>query len=399
MHCVILAAGEGKRMRPLTSLIPKVMLPLANRPLLAHLVDEVIRAGIHNFLFVVGYGEQAVRTYFGDGSSFGVSIEYVSQRRQKGTGDALLTVNSLIEGKFLLLNGDVLLRHEDIKKFCRCDAPCLATFTSDHPEDYGAVTIDGKRITGLQEKSRPPISTTINAGAYVLNTDIFSHLEKVQLSPRGEIELTDALYSLISLRDLKAFPLSYWRDIGYPWDLLDANNELITRMESRKEGCIEEGVVLNGLVSIGKGSVIKSGTYIEGPCIIGENCRIGPHAYIRGSTSIGNNCHIGHCTEVKNSIIMQSTNAPHFNYIGDSVIGCECNLGAGTKIANLRHDRATVKIMGKDTRKIKFGAILGDHIQLGINCSVNVGSVLGRGVLATPHSYIDGVYGDGSVVR
>jgi len=150
---------------------------------------------------------------------------------------------------------------------------------------------------------------------------------------------------------------------------------------------------------VGPGSTIRTGTVIEGPCIIGRDCRIGPHAYIRGATAIGNNCHIGHCSEVKNSVILPGTNIPHFNYVGDSIIGSSCNLGAGTKIANLRNNRAPVHACGKNTGRVKFGAIVGDGVSFGINCSVNAGTVVGSGCSFAPQSYIHGCIMEGTEMR
>jgi bifunctional UDP-N-acetylglucosamine pyrophosphorylase/glucosamine-1-phosphate N-acetyltransferase len=181
--------------------------------------------------------------------------------------------------------------------------------------------------------------------------------------------------------------------------MLDANESLMIISKPENSGTIEDGVTIHGEVQIGEGCVIKSGTYIEGPCIIGKNCRIGPHAYIRGATSIGDDCHIGHCTELKNSIIMKGTKIPHFNYIGDSVIGSGCNFGAGTKIANLRHDHLSVKVCGQDTRRKKFGSIIGDGVQFGINCSINVGTKIGSNSRFAPNSTIDGCIGDNAIIR
>jgi bifunctional UDP-N-acetylglucosamine pyrophosphorylase/glucosamine-1-phosphate N-acetyltransferase len=240
---------------------------------------------------------------------------------------------------------------------------------------------------------------TINAGAYILEPDIFDRIDAVVPSSRGELELTDALAGYIRDKKLKAHPFSSWMDVGHPWDMLDANAVLIPSAGSASEGTVEKDVYCTGQVSIGKGTVVKSGTYIEGPCVIGSNCRIGPHAFIRGATSVGDNCHIGHCTELKNSIIMPDTKIPHFNYVGDSIIGSGCNLGAGTKIANLRHDRATIRVAGRDSRKKKFGAIVGDDVQFGINCSVNVGAVIGTGAKFAPGSYIEGIIGENSLIR
>ncbi len=399
VQCVILAAGEGKRMRPLTGSRPKVMLPVANRPMLEHLITAVRDTGITGFILVVGYEEGAVRHYFGDGSWLGVEIRYVTQKHQRGTGDAVMSARPHLKGDFLLMNGDMILSSDDIRAVLLSPIPAIGVCSSDHPRDFGVVTVENRLVTGLEEKSEHPPSNLINAGIYSFTTDIFTHLEGITPSPRGELELTDALIPFIRNRQLSAVTLTSWSDLGYPWDLIGANERLLQDLKSEIAGEVEDGVVLRGAVRIGKGTVVRSGTCIEGPCIIGEDCRIGPHAYIRGSTVIGNNCHIGHCIELKNSIVMNNTNIPHFNYVGDSVIGSGCNFGAGTKIANLRHDKQTVRITGIDTRRKKMGAVIGDDVLFGINCSVNTGTVVGNRCRVAPQTFIDGTYGDDTVVR
>jgi bifunctional UDP-N-acetylglucosamine pyrophosphorylase/glucosamine-1-phosphate N-acetyltransferase len=375
------------------------MLPVANRPMMEHLVLAARDAGITEFVFVVGYGEREVRGHFGDGSRLGIHISYAPQRQQMGTADALRSAQDFVTGPFLAMNGDMILTSADITRMIRTPAPCMGTSTTDHPRDFGVVLVENGLVTALEEKSKQPQSDIINAGAYLFTTEIFDLLARVGLSSRGELELTDALNVLIGEHRLRAVPLSTWMDVGYPWDLLDANAALMISLVSENYGIVEEGVHLSGLVVIGKDTVVKSGTYIEGPCIIGKNCRIGPHAYIRGATCIGDDCHIGHCTELKNSIIMAGTKIPHFNYVGDSVIGSGCNFGAGTKIANLRHDHAPVRVDGKDTRHTKFGAVIGDNVRFGINCSVNVGSVIGSNAAFAPCSYIKGNFGENSTIQ
>jgi UDP-N-acetylglucosamine diphosphorylase/glucosamine-1-phosphate N-acetyltransferase len=399
MECVILAAGEGKRMRPLTANRPKVMLPLANRPMMEYLMDAAIRAGISGFILVVGYGEQAVRSFFSDGSKKGVRIRYVTQRKQKGTADALLSCRHLIEDPFIMMNGDMLIESRDIEAVMKSGATCMGISRSDHPEDYGVVEVMDDQVIKLVEKSRQPCGNLINAGIYHFTPEIFGILERLPCSPRGEYELTDALDELIEKKSLGACQLTSWLDVGHPWDLLEANDLMLRNTVPEQKGEIEDGVIIQGPVSIGSGTIVKSGTYIEGPCIIGSDCRIGPHAYIRGATSIGDGCHIGHCTEIKNSIIMPDTKIPHFNYLGDSVVGSGCNFGAGTKVANLRHDHGEVRIQGKHTRRVKLGAIIGDGVQFGINCSVNVGTVIGSGVRISPGSLVDGFIEEGSRIR
>ena len=399
MECVVFAAGEGKRMRPLTARRPKVMLPLANRPMMEHLILAARDAGITDFVLVVGYGEREVRKHFDDGSRWGIRITYAPQRHQQGTADALRAAADRVSGNFLAMNGDMLLSSTDIARLIAMPPHCMCTSTTDHPRDYGVVLVEDGMVTSLEEKSEHPQSNLINAGAYLFSPDIFDLVDQVQTSERGELELTDALGVLIGERRLSAFPLTSWMDVGYPWDLLDANAILMASLTSENRGTVEDGVTLTGPVVIGKGTIIKSGTYIEGPCIIGDNCRIGPHAYFRGATSIGDDCHIGHCTELKNSIVMAGTKIPHFNYIGDSVIGSGCNFGAGTKVANLRHDHADVHVCGRNTRHRKFGAVIGDDVQFGINCSINVGAMIAHNSLFAPNTYVEGCIGENSIIR
>ncbi|MDI6898981.1 MAG: sugar phosphate nucleotidyltransferase [Methanolinea sp.] len=399
MQCVILAAGEGKRMRPLTSTRPKVMLPLGNRPMLEHLVAAARDAGITDILLVVGYREEEVRRFFGDGSSFGVKIEYAVQRQQKGTADALATAEEWVRGDFILMNGDMVLSPGDIRSIVDAGPACMGVAPSDHPEDYGVVQLEGDTVSVLREKSREPAGNLVNAGIYHFGEDIFPIIGEVGLSPRGERELTDALSVLIANKALRAVRVSSWLDVGFPWDLLSANEKMMENIPPAIAGTVEDGAVLKGAVQVGQGSVVRAGSYIEGPCIIGKDCRIGPHAYIRGATTVGDGCHIGHATEVKNSIILPGTNLPHFNYLGDSVVGSGCNFGAGTKVANLRHDRAVVHVGGHPTMRKKFGAIIGDGAMFGINCSVNVGSVIGGGAAIGPHCLVEGYIAPGTKVR
>jgi bifunctional UDP-N-acetylglucosamine pyrophosphorylase/glucosamine-1-phosphate N-acetyltransferase len=375
------------------------MLPLANTPMAGHLLCAAREAGIHDFVFVVGYQEQEVRDYFGDGKKFGVRVRYVTQRRQRGTADALRSAEGLIEGPFLMMNGDMVVKSSDIAGIIGKKPPCIGIYHSDHPKDYGVVVMEEERVAGLWEKSDQPKSTLINAGMYTLTPDIFSLLKRVASSPRGEFEVTDALMTYIGRHELTGYRLSSWLDVGYPWDLLDANAELLEGIEPGSAGTVEGGVQIRGKVSVGKGTIVKSGTYIEGPCVIGENCTIGPHAFIRPATAIGDGCHIGHSTEIKNSVIMNNTKIPHFNYLGDTVVGSGCNFGAGTKVANLRHDRDTVKVRGIDTRRVKMGAVIGDDVRFGINCSINVGTVIGSGVSVAPHCFVEGWIDEETRVR
>ncbi len=392
MKAVILAAGEGSRMRPLTYTRPKVMLPIANRPILEHLLIEAIAAGIKEFIFVVGYHDEAVLGYFGDGSKWHVQIDYVKQRKQLGTADAVRMVSELTTGSFLLMNGDMSIGRSDIKIMAARKETTLAAIEVSDTRDLGAVEVNKGFVVRIYEKAENPPTRLANAGLYLLTPDIFDAISRTEKSPRGEYELTDSLTLLMEAgRKVACQTIGQWLDISYPWDLLTANETLMANLKTENSGEVEANVVMKGTVAIGKNTVVRSGSYIIGPVIIGENCDIGPNCYIRPYTAIGNDCHIGNAVEVKNCIVMKGTNLPHHNYVGDSVIGEACNFGAGTKVANLRMDKKVVRVEDVDTGLRKLGAIIGDRVETGINASINVGSMIGDHAFIGPGAVASGV--------
>jgi len=392
LKAVILAAGEGVRMRPLTYTRPKVMLPIANKPILEHLVIEAKNAGIEEFIFIVGYHDEHIRNYFGNGEKWSVNIEHYSQRRQLGTADALRMAEGLVDDKFLVLNGDIVVGRQEIARLMKMNDTTMCVIEAVNPCDLGVVEVEKGMVVHIHEKMAEPPSCIANTGLYLFTSDIFNAIAKTPESPRGEYELTDSIQIMIdSGQPVNCQEIKKWYNFSYPWDLLTANDSLISTGNPENQGNVEENVVLKGEVSIGNNTVVRAGSYIVGPVVIGENCEIGPNCYIRPVTAIGDNCHIGANVEVKNSIVMQGSKIPHHNYVGDSIIGEDCNLGAGTKIANLKMDKKPVTIAGVDTGLRKLGAIIGDNVQVGINASINVGCMIGNNTLVGPGALAHGV--------
>ena len=391
MKAVILAAGEGRRMRPLTDTRPKVMLPLVNRPVIEHLLLEIKEAGVAEFIFVVGYCADTVRDYFGSGERWGVNIEYVNQRKQLGSAHAAKLTEGLAGTKFLLANGDILVQAKDLRRLIARDSITLSVIQVAETESLGVVETKGKKVVHIHEKVEKPPTNLANAGVYLLTSDIFQAIAITPESPRGEYEIVDSLQLLIDSGHSIAYQeIDYWLHLDYPWNLLEANESLIKESQLQNSGIVEENVIIKGPVSIGRGTVVKANSYLLGPAAIGESCQIGPNCYIRPYTAIGDNCHIGSAVEIKNSIIMRDTNIPHHNYVGDSVIGAECNLGAGTKIANLRLDKKDIEAGGINTKRRKLGAIIGDGVQTGINVSIDVGSLIGSYTFIGPGATVKG---------
>lgn len=390
MKAVIIAAGEGVRMRPLTYTRSKVMLPLANKPIMEHLLLGAKKAGLKDFIFVVGYFEKKIREYFGDGHNWGVRIEYVTQKKQLGTAHALKMTRDFLTESFVLLNGDGPIEAGDVLKITKHEGPCMALQAVKNAQDLGVAEVANGKVKHIHEKLDKPPSNLANAGLYLLNASIFPVIEKLEPSPRGEYEITGALQAFIDQgNDMAYEEISSWQNLSYPWDLLRVNRILLDSLTADVQGKMEQ-VHVSGSLKLGCNSVIKSGAYIEGPVVIGENCTIGPNCYLRPGTVIGNNCHVGSFVEIKNSIIMDNTKVPHLNYIGDSVIGQGCNFGAGTKIANLRLDEKEIIVKDIPTGSRKLGAIIGDNVKTGINANINVASFIGNDTFIGPGALVSG---------
>jgi bifunctional UDP-N-acetylglucosamine pyrophosphorylase/glucosamine-1-phosphate N-acetyltransferase len=403
MQAVILAAGEGTRMRPLTENKPKVMLPIANKPMLEHIIESVKGAGITDILLIVGYKKESIMDYFGDGSKLGVHISYATQGQQMGTGHAFGMASGHCKGPFIALNGDVLVSSDHIKKIMQRTEDAIITVQKvAQPQSYGVIEADGARVKKIVEKSQNPPTDLANAGVYLFSPAIFNAIFKTQLSPRNEIEVTDSIQFLIDKGNPVGFEVmeEQWLDVGRPWELLTANELKLKTMKGRIEGEVEPNATLKGEVSVGKGTIVRNGAYIIGPVIIGENCDIGPNCFIRPSTSIGNRVHIGNAVEVKNSIIMDDTKIGHLTYLGDSVLGSRCNFGAGTKVANLRLDEKNIPVILKgqrvDSGRRKLGCIMGDDVHTGIGALINVGTVIEAGARIGPGELVKGEVKRGS---
>ncbi|MCW3990870.1 MAG: sugar phosphate nucleotidyltransferase [Candidatus Bathyarchaeota archaeon] len=397
MKAVILAAGKGERLRPLTDTKPKHILPVGGAPLLEWPLRGLAEVGISEALIVTHYMEDQIKAQLGDGSSLGISISYARQDEMKGTADAFAVGEAFVgDDEFIGFYGDGFITVESFKAVLDAHwtgETTLGVIRVDDPSMLAAVELDGDRVTRLVEK--PPKgeapSNLANTGIYVFTPEIFDRIRDTGLSSRGEYEVTDSIVSLIeSGARVKAaiLPQEGWMDVGQPWDLLEANARALSGLASSRSGDVEDGVSISGPVHIEKGARIRSGTYIEGPVYIGPDSDIGPNCYIRPCTSIGAGVRIGNACEVKNSIVMDSSHIAHLSYVGDSVIGEGCNFGAGTITANIRFDKKNVKmnIKGRsvDSGCRKLGAVVGDNAQTGINVSLLPGIKIGSEAWVAP---------------
>ncbi|RLG17452.1 hypothetical protein DRN62_01175 [Nanoarchaeota archaeon] len=216
MKAVILAAGKGKRLRPLTKVVPKAMAPVAGKPLLAWTIEALERYGIRDLIIVVGYLRNMIKEYFGSGERYGVNITYVTQKKLKGTAHALKAAEEHVNEDFLLVYGDVLFDPQVLGELLSEKRPTVCAKEVSNPEKYGVLEVEGDKLVRIREKEPNPKSNLVNAGVYYLPKEIFRAIDETPLSPRGEYELTDSIQILVnSGMEFKVLPIrSYWIDVG-----------------------------------------------------------------------------------------------------------------------------------------------------------------------------------------
>ncbi|MCL7417477.1 MAG: sugar phosphate nucleotidyltransferase [Halalkalicoccus sp.] len=385
MQTVILAAGQGTRLRPLSESVPKPMLPVAGRPIAAHVADAAVAGGSDELVFVTGYMADVVESYFGE-TYRGVPVSYATQEEQLGTAHAVRAAREHITEEFAVLNGDNLYDPESIAELF-ADGPGIGVFEVENPSNYGVLSTDAGRVTDIIEKPEDPPTNLANAGVYLFPAEAREFLD-VPMSERGEHELTDVLARVIEDYDVTPVELQRWMDVGRPWELLEANELLLGENQGRIDGEVDPDATIDGNVVVEEGATVESGVTIEGPAYIGSGCSVGPNAYVRGATLLEGDVHIGQAVEIKNSVIMRGTNVPHLSYVGDSVLGRDVNLGAGTNVANLRHDGEDVKLTVKGERtstgRRKFGVVVGHGAKTAINTSLAPGVTLSGDATTTP---------------
>jgi UDP-N-acetylglucosamine diphosphorylase/glucosamine-1-phosphate N-acetyltransferase len=392
MKAVVLAAGKGVRLDPVTTVRPKHLIRVGGKPILQFCLEALKEVGVTEILIVTHYMGEAIRQFFGSGEKLCLNLKYVEQPSVLGTGNATAVAEPFLKEDFLLVYGDLLFSSESVKRILETfnhkkASAVMAVVPVDKPESYGIVALqNGDQISRIVEKParKDAPSNLANAGIYVLTNEIFDVLHSIDPSLRGELELTDAISIFAkSKKTVLAveIPKPDWLDIGRPWDLLDANAWVLKRMKHTVLGRVEDGAHLIGPVTVAETARVRSGAYVEGPCLIDEASDIGPNCFIRPCTSIGKNVRVGNAVEIKNSIIMDGTHVGHLSYVGDSVLCENCNLGAGTITANYRLDTRNVKMVIKgrmvDSGRRKLGAILGDDVKTGISALFMPGVKIG----------------------
>ena len=388
-QAIILAAGEGQRLRPFTSLRPKVMLPIANKPILLYVIEALAEAGLRQIIMVVGYRREEIQDYFGSGKKFGVNIKYVMQKTQIGTANALKQAKNMANTRFLVLPGDNIIEADTILPLLTTSSNTIVVKSQENVSRYGVITVEQGKATRIVEKPEVKISYLVNTGIYTLNRDIFPFIEQENDLPQAIQRMIDQGYSFTAL-ETKAT----WLDTVYPTDILHLNEIMLTRLPATTAGIIEGGATIKGKVSIGKETTIKANSYLVGPIVIGDNCEIGPSACIFPFTSIGDNVIISPFCQIKNSVIGNGVTIGSNCNIQDSVIAPGCTIGNGL----ITRSQEITVLTDKESYRAKLGALLGDRCDLEDNIVIHPGISLGVGTKVKAMKIITENIPEGSLV-
>lgn len=386
MKAVVLAAGKGRRLWPLTENRPKPMLPVANRPILEHIIDALTQTAITEVLVVVGSNRDRIQSHFED--SYGdLEISYIVQEQQLGTGHALLQAESHLGDSFIALNGDRVIDtaviDAVISRRKETNEPVMAITRIERPSRYGVVELEGQTVVGLEEQPHPDRTKSdyINAGVYAFGPEIFAAIRRIET--HGEQALTDALDTFIDDQRLEAVRYQgTWLDVSEPWDLLTVNTALLGT--ERSSNTIPENATID------PSAVVREST------TIGENTVVHPQAAVLDGVSLGENVSVGAGAIVKNAIILSDATIKSGSVMTDCIVGANTTLGSNTTVEG---GHADVVLSDTVYHDVTLGGLIGDNVAGGGNVTITPGTIVGNNATLDSGTYVSGRIDDRSHVQ
>ncbi len=364
MKAVIMAGGEGTRLRPLTSNIPKPMMPIVNRPMMEHIVTLLKTHGFDEIVVTVAFMANAIRTYFGDGSEFGVRMVYATEETPLGTAGSVRNAMDELDERFLVISGDVLtdidlgeiVRFHDEKKAMAT----IGLVPVENPLEFGIVITDedGSIERFLEKPTWGQVfSDTINTGIFVLEPEIFDYIE-----PGRPVDFSSEVFPALLAEGRPLYGAvseGYWEDVGTLEAYLRAHKDAL----DAKVALDIPGFRMSEGVWVGEGVEVHPDAILEGPAVIGENCRIEAGARLGEYAVLGNNVKVREQVELRRTVVHDNTYLGEQCRIGGTVIGRACDLRRGVRCEE--------------------GVVLGDE------CFVGENAVVGAGVKVYPFKTVE----------
>jgi len=390
---VVLAAGEGTRLRPLTKHRPKPLLPAANRPILAYVLDALVDAGIDDLHLVVGYQRDRVQDHVGP-TYRGRTVTYHVQEKQLGTGHAVLQARDAIDRDFLVVNGDEVVTAAMVEAVMDAhsatDAATLGVVESDRAAEYGAVRLDGDRIAELVERPEDDSYRLLNAGIYACGPSLLVDIESTERRA-GERHLTDAIADQIragnTVRGVRIEGL--WSTATYPWDLLTVARDLLA------SGHVDEPERSEG-VYVDETASVHGDATLRAPVVVGPDAVIGPGAVVGPDTALGRNTTVDAGAVVEGSVLDIDTQIGSNATVVDAVTGQAVTVGPGATVPGGEADVRVGTTIHEDWR---LGCIAADRATIGGGATVEPGTLIGPDARVGAGAYASDIVPEGAEVR
>ncbi|MFC6952948.1 sugar phosphate nucleotidyltransferase [Halorubellus litoreus] len=363
MKAVVLAAGEGRRLKPLTNRRPKPMLPIAGKPLLEYVLESVADAGIDEVVLVVGYARDRIQTHFEDGDDWDIDLEYVVQEKQLGTAHAIAQAEGAVDDAFVVLNGDRIIEPSAVTsvrdRLERDGGPVMTVTRSVDPGAYGVVDLDGDRVVDIEEKPREAASELINAGVYGFERSIFDAIRETPAGETGERGITDTLAGFVDDGGVPAVRYGgLWEDVSHLWDVTRVTGHVLDRDGSTRDGDVAKTASVADPVHVGAGTSVDANATLRRGCSLGENVTIGANAVL------------------SNAVVLADAVVEDGAVVRDAVVAENAHVGANATIVGGKSD---VLVDGELYEGVQFGAVVGDNATVGGGTTVEAGVVLGDG--------------------
>ncbi|MFB6228624.1 MAG: sugar phosphate nucleotidyltransferase [Halobacteriales archaeon] len=391
---VILAAGEGERLRPLTGHRPKPMLPAGDRPILEHVFDALLDAGLTDFHVVVGYGRDRVQEYFGH-TYRDRPLTYHYQEQQLGTGHAVLRAEGAVDATFLVVHGDQVVSADvfaDVVAGYDTDASAtLGVLKTERAAQYGVVELEGDRVVDIHERPETDHHRLLNLGVYAFTPAIFDEIAATSPS-RGEIALPDTIDNLINADKTVRGVMTggRWQDATYPWDLLDLTTAVLDG------GLVDiperaEQVYVAPTASVHDAAILVPPVVLSPDAVVEAGAVVGPYV------TVGRNATVGAGVVVRQSVIGEDTRVGRNATVIDAVTGQDVRLGDGAVIPGGPGD---VRVGDRIHQDCRLGGVIADRTRLGGGVTVVPGTLIGPNVRAEPGTVVEGTVAKGErVVR
>ena len=369
---VVLAAGEGIRLRPLTANRPKPMLPAGTRPILEHVLNALIDAGVDDIHLVVGYQANRVRSHFGP-TYRDIPLTYHTQSNQLGSGHALLQARDGPTDSFLLVNGDQIIDHRIVDAVTNAHSGTATMAVVEGPEavDYGAVRLSGNEITELVEQPNTGEFRLFNAGVYAFAQQIFDTLADLSVD-RGELPLTDAIQDLIADPEQTVEGVRtdhFWMDATHPWDLLALSRELLARGWVNAP-TVDSDIYVHDSAHVHPDATLVGPVVVDSDVIIEAGAVVGPYAAIGASSTVGAGSVLQDVVVDTDTTIGPNTTAVEL------VAGQGCELGAGLTVGGGPADVVLDEQVHSD---VDLGGVIADRVDIGGNAALEPGALIGPG--------------------